>query len=297
MAETPAKKITPEEYIKKYKSIAVRHITDYGIPASITLAQGMLESAYGNSKLAREAKNHFGIKCHKDWTGATYTMDDDAKDECFRKYKNPEQSYEDHAKFLKKYKRYAFLFEYKVTDYKKWARGLKKAGYATNPKYAEKLIDIIERYKLYEYDTKSKKKRFSLFKKKEANDTIEETITIGISNRQVFKNNGVDFIIVTEGDNLGIIGDELDTRPWLLRKYNDMPDTMNVQVGDTIYIKPKRRRAQVEKHIVAEGETLFTISQRYGISIKAIIKKNRLLSNETPAVGTELWLQRRKPKV
>ena len=143
-----------EAYIDKYYRIAQEQQRLYGIPASITLAQGLLESAAGGSKLAVAARNHFGIKCGNDWTGKTVSHDDDARGECFRAYKHAKQSYEDHSKFLAGRPRYASLFKLKITDYKGWARGLKKAGYATNPRYAEQLIDIIELYELHKYDEK-----------------------------------------------------------------------------------------------------------------------------------------------
>ena len=145
-------KISVEDYILNYKDVAIDKMRVYGIPASITLAQGILESGSGNSELARKANNHFGIKCHKDWKGKTFHMDDDAKNECFRKYKSPDESYRDHSLFLTTRDRYADLFELDITDYRGWARGLKKAGYATNPKYPQLLIKIIEENRLYEFD-------------------------------------------------------------------------------------------------------------------------------------------------
>jgi flagellum-specific peptidoglycan hydrolase FlgJ len=144
---------TPEQYIALYKNDAIKEMKEYGVPASITLAQGMLESSNGNSALAVKANNHFGIKCHSDWTGDTYHMDDDEKNECFRKYPNVLDSYRDHSKFLKERSRYAALFTLKITDYKGWAEGLKAAGYATNPKYPQLLVNLIERYQLYIYDS------------------------------------------------------------------------------------------------------------------------------------------------
>jgi len=144
-----------ELYIKKYKDIAISEMNSYGIPASITLAQGILESGNGESRLAVDGNNHFGIKCHNNWNGETIIEDDDEKGECFRKYSNVGDSFRDHSLFLKERSRYEFLFEYKITNYKKWARGLKKAGYATNPKYASLLINIIKKYNLTQYDNLS----------------------------------------------------------------------------------------------------------------------------------------------
>ena len=163
ISETPSTVIKPsynttEQYIAFFKAEAIHEMKLYGIPASITLAQGILESGSGKGRLAREANNHFGIKCHN-WKGARIYHDDDRKQECFRKYNDPNQSYRDHSLFLVDRKRYADLFKHKATDYKAWAKGLKKAGYATDPKYPQKLIQLIERYKLYRYDIFDKKKR------------------------------------------------------------------------------------------------------------------------------------------
>ncbi len=188
------------EYIAFFKAVAIHEMKLYGIPASITLAQGILESGSGRGRLARDANNHFGIKCH-DWTGPRVYHDDDRAQECFRKYNDPNQSYRDHSLFLAKRKRYANLFKHKPTDYKAWARGLKKAGYATDPKYPQKLISLIERYELYQYDIFDKKRRSQ--------------------NQQ---------------------------------PYN-------------------------EKHIVIKGDTLYSISKRYGISVERLKTLNKLNSN------------------
>jgi flagellum-specific peptidoglycan hydrolase FlgJ len=159
-------------YIKKYAPIAVKEMHIHKIPASITLAQGVLESGNGKSELALKSNNHFGIKCHTKWKGQKVYHDDDEKGECFRKYKFVESSYNDHSEFLTKRKRYAFLFNYGTKDYKRWAKGLKKAGYATDKKYPNKLIKIIEDYKLHEFD-KVKQKGF---KYEEPKRNLEETI-------------------------------------------------------------------------------------------------------------------------
>lgn len=147
------KKYSATEYIERFKSISISEMNLYGIPSSITIAQGLLESGNGNGSLAREANNHFGIKCNSDWKGKTILKDDDIKDDCFRVYNSPEESYRDHSEYLKR-KRYSALFELDKNDYKGWAYGLKQAGYATNPQYAELLISIIDRYQLYQYDKK-----------------------------------------------------------------------------------------------------------------------------------------------
>ena len=180
--EALAQRITTEEYVEKYKEIAMEAMREYKIPASITLAQGILESGSGNSSLAKKANNHFGIKCHSDWTGKTYYQDDDEKDECFRSYKKVEDSYRDHSLFLTEHSRYAFLFDLQITDYKGWARGLKSAGYATNPKYPQLLINLIESYNLTQYDkqvtsskkAKAKKEKEEKKKRKEKQKSKKE---------------------------------------------------------------------------------------------------------------------------
>ena len=209
-----AQRITPEEYIQTYKDIAMREMREHKIPASITLAQGILESGAGNSALAREAKNHFGIKCHKGWAGDTYMMDDDAKDECFRKYDNVEQSFRDHSEFLRTRGRYSALFELEITDYQGWAKGLKAAGYATNPKYAQLLIDRIELYDLAKYDQIAlglMNDDNQLPEIAEEDELLElafspsnragfELVDMTADKRFIYENNGVRFVYAKEGE-------------------------------------------------------------------------------------------------
>ena len=174
--------VNTEDYVNFYSTIAMDEMMQFGIPASITLAQGILESGAGKGRLAVEANNHFGIKCH-DWNGKKIYHDDDEDQECFRKYDNPEYSYRDHSLFLKNRGRYSFLFEFKKDDYKQWARGLKKAGYATDPKYPQKLIDLIERYELYKYDNIVLKKKNKFYKVKRGDTlySISEKFNIPIN--------------------------------------------------------------------------------------------------------------------
>ena len=162
--------INTEDYVKFYSNIAMDEMIQFGIPASITLAQGILESGAGKGRLAVQANNHFGIKCH-DWNGKKIYHDDDEEQECFRKYDNPEYSYRDHSLFLTNRGRYSFLFDLKKDDYKQWAKGLKKAGYATDPKYPQKLIDLIQRYQLYKFDNIVLKKKNKPYKVKKG-DTL-----------------------------------------------------------------------------------------------------------------------------
>lgn len=267
-----------EDYIKKYRELAVEEMKKYHIPASITLAQGLLESGAGQSTLARKSNNHFGIKCGGDWTGKTVSHDDDARGECFRAYKHPKQSYEDHSKFLAGRSRYASLFKLKITDYKGWARGLKKAGYATNPRYADQLIGIIELYDLHKYDTKGGLK----WMKENPNP------------HQPYIANGLVYIVVRSGDSWKSISREFDISPKKLRKYNDLYKGYALQVGDILYLEKKNKRAGKEHivHVLRAGESLYGISQKYGIRLKNLYKLNRMDAEDpAPEVGTILRLR------
>ena len=267
-----------EEYIKKYRDIAVEEMKKYHIPASITLAQGLLESGAGQSTLARKSNNHFGIKCGSDWKGKSVRHDDDERNECFRAYKHPKQSYEDHSKFLVSRPRYASLFKLKMTDYKGWARGLKKAGYATNPRYAEQLIGIIELYDLDKYDKKGGLK----WMKENPNP------------HQPYIANGLVYIVVRSGDTWKSISKEFDISRKKLRKYNDLYKGYELQVGDILYLEKKNRRADQEHivHVLRAGESMYSISQKYGIRLKRLYKLNKMSEDEsTPEVGTILRLR------
>jgi LysM repeat protein len=289
--EDTSSRMTHEEYIARYGPIAIKHMKEYRIPASITLAQGLLESGAGNSDLAKNANNHFGIKCHKDWTGETYHKDDDAVNECFRKYRNPEESFRDHALFLTTRSRYASLFELSPTDYKGWAHGLKAAGYATNPAYAERLISLIERYELYQYDTGKKKKTKPGRNQSPTGKVKESTVSVAISNRQINTRNGVKYTVAQPGDNLKRIGDDLDIRPWMLRNYNDLDKTTEIKPGDVVYLQGKKRKAEAKTHIAANGETLHSISQQHGIQLHRLKKLNKSLDERTLKEGTEIRLR------
>lgn len=281
-------RISTEEYIKTYKDIAIEKMKDYRIPASITLAQGILESGSGNSRLAQQANNHFGIKCHKGWTGKTFYMDDDEKNECFRKYKKVEDSYRDHSLFLTERGRYSFLFDLKITDYKAWARGLKKAGYATNPKYPEILISIIERYDLMKYDTQSRKDNQEEKKPVKKSGKQVKTSNMRVedfkkfekypSGRQIFTNNDRKLIIARSGDTFFGLAKEFGLYTWQLYKYNDLEKDYLLKVGDIIYLQKKKRKAANEHryHEVANGQTIRQISQLYGIRESRLYKINNL---------------------
>lgn len=294
-------KTTPEQYITKYKDAAISEMKKSGVPASITLAQGMLESAYGNSRLARKAKNHFGIKCHSDWSGPSIRKDDDAKNECFRKYKNVSESYRDHSKFLTGKSRYAFLFEYKTTDYKAWAKGLKKAGYATNPKYPKLLIDLIERYALNQYDkkgggTRKKKSAKKKDKKSKTSGRIDEVEQVKIKSRIRVSDNYVKYVVVNRDDNLKSIERETGVRVKRILKYNER-SKKRIKKGEIIYLQPKKKSSRTKYHKVKRGETLYGISQRFAVTMKSIRKRNRMGKDDTIQPGQKLKLRGRKVKL
>lgn len=287
-------RISREEYIARYSHIAINNMKQYGVPASITLAQAMLESDNGNSTLAVKAQNHFGIKCHKDWTGETIYHDDDRKGECFRKYKNPEQSFNDHSLFLRGGKRYAFLFELNPTDYMAWAHGLKKAGYATNPKYADMLIKIIEENELYRYDQGVDVS----IRPPKPNLTDWDKYEIDIyKTRKVFIRNRVKYIVVRDGETIESLARDLDLMPWQLYRYNELTRDSILRPGQELYIQPKRWRADRSNpvHIVEQGETMYKISQVYGVKLKSLYRKNRMKPGDEPEVGQLIYLRKRKP--
>ena len=287
------KKNSPEDYVALYKNDAIREMQLFRVPASITLAQGMLESDNGNSALAVYANNHFGIKCHKEWTGETYTQDDDEKDECFRKYTSAYDSYVDHSEFLKTRPRYAFLFDLKITDYKGWAKGLKDAGYATDPKYADRLIQLIERYKLYEYDKLEGKAPVAAEPKKPEGN---KTVAINSSpKREVFLNNDRKYIIVKPGDSFMKIAKEMEMGVWQLYKYNDLSKNDPLKAGQMLYIQPKKRKAKDDKCQVKPGQTMHDISQQYGVKLKKLYKYNNMEPGTEPKTGQVIYLRGRKP--
>ncbi|PLX13201.1 MAG: N-acetylmuramoyl-L-alanine amidase [Marinilabiliales bacterium] len=299
------KRITTEEYIETYKDIAIKKMKEYRIPASITLAQGILESGSGNSRLAVKGNNHFGIKCHKGWNGKKIYEDDDEKHECFRKYKKAEDSYNDHSLFLTQRGRYSFLFDYKTTDYKSWAYGLKKAGYATNPKYPQLLIRLIEKYELHKFDKGVKWSRKDVEKEKPKEKIIKGEITlppavsdfkkvyISKEGRQVYENNKRNLIIIKAGDTFNKIAKEFEIYTWQLFKYNEVNKKHILQIGEKVYLEKKRRKADKKhkKHMVKQGENMRVISQYYGIRLSRLYKMNDMPEGIQPEVGKILVLR------
>ena len=265
--------ISRKEYIEKYSSLAVKQMHQYKIPASITLAQGILESNNGNSRLAVKANNHFGIKCHG-WEGKKIFADDDKKNECFRNYKNVLESFVDHSLFLNKYSRYEFLFDYKITDYKSWAKGLKKAGYATNSKYPELLIKIIEENKLYQFDR----------------EKIDQNLISGKRNIYMHPNK-IKYVISQNQETYETIAKSLNIKLKQILKYNDDNKLSVLKVGTKVFIQPKRNRSKQRTHVVNKGEDLRSISQTYGIKMKSLKKRNELILKNSLNNGDKLRLR------
>lgn len=290
------------EYIERFKEIAIREMERAGIPASIKLAQGLLESGAGTSDLARRANNHFGIKCGGDWSGKTYYKKDDDFNErgeliesCFRDYRNPEASYIAHSEFLRdpnKQYRYGFLFRLDPTDYKAWARGLKRAGYATSATYASKLIDIIERYDLHRYDSLSSTEVIAGGEEvPELGDQDDIVVRPGL----VFTNNDVDYLLARKGETLADIALRSQADVDDLAEYNDQKYRPNesLKEGTVIYLQPKRNsfRGKREWHYVKEGETMFSISQIYGIDLGRLYRRNKMEKGQSPAVGERIKIR------
>jgi LysM repeat protein len=297
-------------YISLYKDLAVSEMRRTGIPASITLAQGIIESDYGRSKLAREANNHFGIKCHKSWAGQTIKHNDNANNECFRKYSRAEESYHDHSDFLKSGSRYSFLFNYSSTDYKAWANGLKKAGYATNPDYANMLIRTIEGNNLSVFD------RVSGFSGPPVIDSMRKSpaippAAVAVNSSlppekpdmvvarapRVKENNRIQYIIVRDGDTKEKIENEFQLLKWELPRYNEMTGDFKLTPGQILYLQPKKDKAEEGKEYynATEEDTMYSISQQFGIKLKKLYEMNRMTEGMEPEAGRKIWLRNVRP--
>ncbi len=282
-----------QEYINQYKNIAIREMHRYGIPASITLAQGLLESGAGQSEIAVKGNNHFGIKCHG-WEGRTVYHDDDLRQECFRAYDDPYESFEDHSKFLANRPRYKDLFHLSRTDYKGWAHGLKKAGYATSPTYAQRLIDLIELYRLNEYDLMNYEDT-RLANKVEYSPSVQikdDRVQALHAPHQLYLNNDNCYLVARRGDTFQSIADELDMKASKIAKYNERDKQDVLNEGDIIYLKKKRPKADKafknRVHVVKQGESMYSIAQKYGIRLKSLYKINNLPSSHQVRIGEQL---------
>ena len=328
----PAEKSPQELYIEKYAPLAVSEMYRSGVPASITLAQGMLESGNGRSILTLKSNNHFGIKCHNNWEGGRVFYDDDQKNECFRKYQHASESYRDHSDFLRYRDRYKFLFDYKVTDYKAWAYGLKKAGYATDSAYPQKLIKLIEEYGLHEYDTKpasfgtgnesedkrSRKKGGTVIPfvgedlphEQETADALPLSPTVleqvkSLTEKQreefhfslsrpMYTQNGVPFVYSVEGDTYATIAASYNLFEREILKFNDLSADQELLPGTMVYLRAKKKVAAkgVDKYVMEEGETLREVAQRYGVKLSGILRLNGFEKGYVPREGDIILLRK-----
>lgn len=314
-----AQTITIEEYINTYKEIAIKEMIRTGVPASITLAQGIVETESGNSKLVRKSNNHFGIKCKETWTGPSVSHDDDARGECFRKYENAEQSYVDHSDFLRTRKHYDFLFGLDPADYKAWAFGLRKAGYATNPAYPQMLIKYIEKYNLNDYSLIALGKKQSaepIFAKKEqpvtvavqqpavqptvqqSSDIVKEEVKKPAVNYPSgeFRINETKVIFATKGTSFLAIAQQYNVPLKWLFDFNDLKEAETLENDQLIFLQRKRRTGANQFHVVAKGETMYDIAQAQGIRLDALLQMNQVAFNHQPVPGQQLYLQTSAPK-
>lgn len=326
---------TDEQYIQKFALYAVEEMEKYKIPASITLAQGLLETGGGQSRLALQGNNHFGIKCKEDWMGKTMKHTDDAPNECFRVYDDPRQSYEDHSKFLAYRKYYVNLFKLDMMDYKAWAHGLKKAGYATNPKYAYILIDKIEKNRLYEFDkTNSKEVLYAVLKMYPAleNDRIfmaqldqskntakpvtvkvpYEPISYEKQQKKVEKivskaetlnsilikshpNGGKKFVIIPDDVSLAAISKKFQITESALMKWNELDGT-ELRRNDILFLENKSNKGNTATYNSQAGESMHDIAQKFGIKLSKLYSKNRMDYGQQPKPGQLIYLQKKKPR-
>lgn len=316
---------TEDQYIQKFAQYAVEEMEMYKIPASIKLAQGLLETGGGQSRLAQEGKNHFGIKCKENWTGKTMKHTDDAPNECFRVYEDPRESYRDHSLFLATRKYYTPLFSLDGKDYKAWAYGLKKAGYATNPRYAEILISKIEKYRLYEFDNANKENVFAtvlklypgldkdpVFMAKSQQNKVIEKVEKAVAKREPEKvlskqdilnsilvknhpNGGLKFFIVPENLDLKDIADKFKISQTKLMKYNELDGTQ-LPRNSIVFLESKKSRANVESYRVQAGETMYDVAQKFAVKLSKLYSYNRMSYGQQPKVGDIVYMKKKKPK-
>ena len=322
-AVSPSARVTADaqSYIAKYKDLAISEMKRTGVPASITLAQGMIESDYGRSSLATKGNNHFGIKCHNGWTGPVVYHHDDKRDDCFRKYSRVEDSFYDHSDFLRSGSRYSFLFDLPVTDYKAWAKGLKQAGYATKPDYPYMLIRKIEENSLYYFDNPNrpvntplpmtavkvdpgpvteagnKGNAPAIKENVQMPPAINDNFVVSARVSRVMENNRIQYIIVKDGETLEMIENEFQLLKWELQRYNELPEGFVPVAGQILYLQPKRDRAEAgkETHTAAQGDTMYSISQKYGVKMRKLYEYNGMVEGEEPAPGQQVRLRSIKP--
>lgn len=326
---------TDEQYIQKFALYAVEEMEKYKIPASITLAQGLLETGGGQSRLAQQGNNHFGIKCKEDWTGKTMKHTDDAPNECFRVYDDPRDSYEDHSKFLAYRQYYVNLFKLDMMDYRAWAHGLKKAGYATNPRYAYILIDKIEKNKLYEFDkVNSKEVLYAVLKmypglkddrifmaQLDQSQTKTKAVTVKVPYEQIsyseqkkkveklvtkaeslnsiliksHPNGSKKFVIIPDDIDLAAISKKFQITESALMKWNEL-DRTQLRRNDILFLENKSSKGNVATYKSQVGESMHDIAQKFGIKLNKLYSKNRMDYGQQPKVGQLIYLQNKKPR-
>ena len=300
-----AQKISTEEYIRLHKDFAIREMKRMGVPASITLAQGLLETESGNSDLVKKSNNHFGIKCKTSWTASGVSHDDDAPGECFRTYKNFEESYRDHSNYLRGNQRYAFLFKIDPNDYKGWAYGLKSAGYATNPRYPEILIKNIETYNLQQYtaegysdvavfnsskykDDPEDKAFNELIKSKDYNSN--SNVGSGAHNQNIVIN-GSKAVYAQKGKSLLAIASENNINLAKLLDYNDLEKDGLLSEDQYVFLEKKSKQGDKDFYVVQKNESLYDVAQKNGIRLQSLYEYNNLTGNENIYAGSKLMLK------
>lgn len=299
--------ISPAKYIELYKDFAIREMKRMGVPASITLAQGLLETESGNSELVKKSNNHFGIKCKSSWTAGGVSHDDDAKGECFRQYKSAEESYRDHSNFLRGNTRYSFLFQIDVRDYKAWANGLKKAGYATNPKYPQILIKHIEQYNLQQYtllgaddipqfnsakyqdDTEDKEANIIETNITENNKQNDDASLLDAGDK-IITVNGSKCVFAGKGTSLLVVATKNDIPLSKLLSYNELAEDGMLVKNQYVFLQKKSKTGETEFYISGEGESLYDIAQKNGIQLQYMLDYNRYWGNEEIKPGTKIYL-------
>ena len=293
-----AQKISPDEYIHTYCNMAVAEMKRSGIPASVTLAQGILETECGNSELVKKSNNHFGIKCKSTWTGESVSHTDDAPNECFRKYNNPADSYKDHSDYLKTSPRYAALFQLASSDYKGWAYGLKKAGYATNPQYPQIVISNIEKYNLQQYDNLTEKdlddiaiNKITTAQKLEVQNFAVNITAIENSIKLKNKINGLKALMAPKGSSLLVIASKANIDLGKLLEFNDLSTEGLINDEQVIYLEKKPKQGNRDFYIVLQVETLYDISQNNAIQLKYLLQFNNMDVNQTVQKGTKIKLR------
>ena len=311
-------------YVERYKAIAIEEMKTCGIPASVTLAQGIHESGCGMSVLAQKSNNHFGIKCHEEWTGNKYHHDDDAPQECFRVYNSPEESFRDHSEFLKSRPRYSGLFKLGATDYSSWARGLKSAGYATNPQYPQIIIKLIEDYSLYQYDNgssalmqanaspskqpdKKTEEVVSLIQQSLSYQTVgnipiakkeikplpaiekpKEIIQFSFSEKII---NGTRAVIFKKEIPLSAIAEKYGISMDQLYSYNDITPNIKIKENENIFVQEKKAESSYYQYEVSEGETMRDVSQKFGLLLPELYKRNGIRPGCEPLSGEVIVLR------